>query len=57
MCGRPINTLFVPASDRPHGHHPASLLERLRQPEAPQAWEHFVKLYTPLLARWAQRLG
>jgi RNA polymerase sigma-70 factor (ECF subfamily) len=36
---------------------PASLLERLRQPNAPEAWEHFVKLYTPLLGRWAQRLG
>ena len=36
---------------------PASLLERLRQPAAPEAWRRFVKLYTPLLFHWAQRLG
>jgi RNA polymerase sigma-70 factor (ECF subfamily) len=36
---------------------PASLLERLRQPEPADAWERFVKLYTPLLCHWAQRLG
>jgi RNA polymerase sigma-70 factor (ECF subfamily) len=34
---------------------PASLLERLRQPEQEQAWERFVELYTPLLYYWAQR--
>jgi RNA polymerase sigma-70 factor (ECF subfamily) len=36
---------------------PASLLERLRQPEETAAWERFVDLYTPLLFSWARRLG
>jgi RNA polymerase sigma-70 factor (ECF subfamily) len=36
---------------------PASLLERLRQPEPEQAWSRFVQLYTPLLYHWARRLG
>ena len=36
---------------------PASLLERLRQPEPAQAWTRFVQLYTPLLFHWARRLG
>ena len=36
---------------------PVSLLERLRQPNATDAWDHFVKLYTPLLYYWAKRLG
>lgn len=36
---------------------PASLLERLRQPAQDQAWTRFVRLYTPLLLRWARRLG
>jgi RNA polymerase sigma-70 factor (ECF subfamily) len=36
---------------------PHSLLERLRQPAAAQAWERFVRLYTPLLFLWARRLG
>jgi RNA polymerase sigma-70 factor (ECF subfamily) len=36
---------------------PASLLERLRQPAAEEAWSRFVKLYTPLLVGWAGRLG
>ena len=34
-----------------------SLLERLRQPADQQAWERFVRLYTPLLYHWARRLG
>jgi len=34
-----------------------SLLERLRQPDQPRAWERFVELYTPLLLYWARRLG
>jgi RNA polymerase sigma-70 factor (ECF subfamily) len=34
-----------------------SLLEQLRQPEARQAWNLFVNLYTPLLYFWACRLG
>jgi RNA polymerase sigma-70 factor (ECF subfamily) len=33
-----------------------SLLERLRRP-APDAWIRFVQLYTPLMHRWASRLG
>jgi RNA polymerase sigma-70 factor (ECF subfamily) len=36
---------------------PASLLERLRRPDEPEAWERFVRLYTPLLYHWARRLG
>ncbi len=36
---------------------PVSLLERLRQPNEPDAWNRFVKLYTPLLYYWAKRLG
>lgn len=35
----------------------ASLLERLRRPDAPDAWARFVQLYTPLLYHWASRLG
>jgi len=34
-----------------------SLLERLRQPDAHDAWARFVQLYTPLLYGWAQRAG
>jgi RNA polymerase sigma-70 factor (ECF subfamily) len=34
-----------------------SLLERLRQPAAPEDWGRFVQLYTPLLYYWACRLG
>lgn len=34
-----------------------SLLQRLRQPKAQDAWERFVQLYTPLLYHWAHRLG
>ncbi|HTU23627.1 MAG TPA: sigma-70 family RNA polymerase sigma factor [Gemmataceae bacterium] len=36
---------------------PASLLERLRQPDQQLAWTRFVQLYTPLLFHWARRLG
>jgi RNA polymerase sigma-70 factor (ECF subfamily) len=36
---------------------PASLLERLRQSAEQADWEHFVKLYSPLLWHWARRLG
>src|SRR6476660_6396301 len=36
---------------------PATLLERLRQGNDPQAWSRFVELYTPLLLSWAYRLG
>jgi RNA polymerase sigma-70 factor (ECF subfamily) len=35
----------------------ATLLERLRQPAAQQAWARFVCLYTPLLFYWAVRVG
>jgi RNA polymerase sigma-70 factor (ECF subfamily) len=34
-----------------------SLLERLRQPGAAEAWERLVELYTPLLYYWACRIG
>jgi RNA polymerase sigma-70 factor (ECF subfamily) len=37
---------------------PGSLLERLRRPGDLDAWEHFVRLYTPLLRSWARhKLG
>jgi RNA polymerase sigma-70 factor (ECF subfamily) len=36
---------------------PVSLLDQLRRPEASQAWERFVRLYTPLLWHWARRIG
>lgn len=36
---------------------PVSLLERLRQPVEPQAWERFVELYTPVLYAWTRRLS
>ena len=38
-------------------HTPASLLERLRQPDQADAWERFVQLYTPLLYYWTRRQG
>jgi RNA polymerase sigma-70 factor (ECF subfamily) len=34
-----------------------SLLQRLRRPDDPAAWDRFVRLYTPLLYGWARRLG
>jgi RNA polymerase sigma-70 factor (ECF subfamily) len=34
-----------------------SLLQRLRQVPDAEAWERFVRLYTPLLFYWARRLG
>jgi RNA polymerase sigma-70 factor, ECF subfamily len=36
---------------------PASLLERLRQPDNSTAWARFVDLYTPLLCHWGRRVG
>lgn len=36
---------------------PVSLLERLHHHPAEPDWERFVLLFTPLLARWANRLG
>jgi RNA polymerase sigma-70 factor (ECF subfamily) len=35
----------------------ASLLERLRGPTNPEAWDRFVQLYTPMLYHWACRVG
>ncbi len=35
----------------------ASLVERLREPRASDAWERFVRLYGPLLLHWARKLG
>ena len=32
-------------------------LERLREPNQPEAWSRFVQLYTPLLYDWARGLG
>jgi RNA polymerase sigma-70 factor (ECF subfamily) len=34
-----------------------SLLQRLRRPGEPGAWERFVQLYTPLIYHWACRAG
>jgi RNA polymerase sigma-70 factor (ECF subfamily) len=34
-----------------------SLLQRLREPAAQEAWARFVDLYTPLLYHWARRLA
>jgi RNA polymerase sigma-70 factor (ECF subfamily) len=34
-----------------------SLIERLRKPSAAEAWERFVRLYTPLLFHWARGRG
>jgi RNA polymerase sigma-70 factor, ECF subfamily len=34
-----------------------SLLECLRRPSASEAWDRFVRLYTPLLLYWARKLG
>lgn len=36
---------------------PATLLHRLCGTPAPADWERFVRLFTPLLQRWARRLG
>src|SRR5207302_2974327 len=33
------------------------LLERLRRPQDGAAWSQFVRLYTPLLFRWARGAG
>lgn len=34
-----------------------SLLDRLRGPDRAAAWDRFARLYTPVLDRWAARLG
>jgi RNA polymerase sigma-70 factor (ECF subfamily) len=36
---------------------PSSLLDRLRQPSDPAAWDRFVALYTPLIYAWARGVG
>lgn len=36
---------------------PISLLERLRKPFEPEAWDRFVSLYTPLIYTWGRRAG
>lgn len=43
--------------DRPMFSTSPSLLERLRQSGEQDAWDRFVRLYTPLLCEWARRLG
>jgi RNA polymerase sigma-70 factor (ECF subfamily) len=35
----------------------ASLLQRLREPDAHEAWDRFVELYTPLLYFWVCQTG
>jgi RNA polymerase sigma-70 factor (ECF subfamily) len=42
---------------KPMHSTPLSLLERLRKPEDGLAWSQFVRLYTPLLYRWARGEG
>ncbi|MBN9120382.1 MAG: sigma-70 family RNA polymerase sigma factor [Planctomycetes bacterium] len=34
-----------------------TLLDRLRRPDHPDAWDRFVRLYAPLLLRWAELQG
>jgi len=34
-----------------------TLLQRLREPNQPAAWERFARLYTPILVEWARRQG
>ena len=34
-----------------------SLLHRLREGTDPHDWERFVRLYAPLLLRWARQFG
>src|SRR3954466_2899912 len=53
-CGRPGPGLQSPD---PMTDTPATLLDRLRRPGDSAAWAQFVHLYTPLLYRWAGRLG
>ena len=36
---------------------PASVLEQMRGPDRGPAWVRFVRLYTPLIAYWANRAG
>jgi len=36
---------------------PASLLERLRYPAPSDAWDRFVRLYTPFIFHWARQTG
>jgi len=36
---------------------PPSLLQRMRQPDQPEAWAHFVEMYTPYLYLWCRRRG
>jgi RNA polymerase sigma-70 factor (ECF subfamily) len=36
---------------------PTSLLERLREPFSPGAWERLVSLYSPLIYAWGRRIG
>jgi len=36
---------------------PASLLERLRKGGSQEAWETFVRLFAPMIYRWARRVG
>src|ERR1700733_6355797 len=36
---------------------PVSLLERLRQPGAQEAWDRFVEIYSPLIYAWSRRAG
>jgi RNA polymerase sigma-70 factor, ECF subfamily len=55
-CGnrRPHRTLRL---SRPMSTTSPSLLDRLRQSQAQEAWEYFVELYTPMLLAWCRRLG
>src|SRR5205814_10260006 len=49
--------MLLPATGSPPEPAPVSLLGQLRRPASADAWARFAHLYTPVLARWADRLG
>lgn len=54
MTGRRPDDARTPSRPVQMVQTPASLLERLRRPDAQAAWTQFVELYTPLLYYWAR---
>src|SRR5262245_32099291 len=56
-CSSRSFSRFPSPGERPMNTTSASLLERLRQPGAAEAWRRFVHLYTPLLYYWARGAG
>jgi RNA polymerase sigma-70 factor, ECF subfamily len=47
----------LPPKGRNMTETPVSLLQRLRQPCAQDAWERFVEIYSPLIYAWSRRAG